>query len=74
MGGVIKPFVSKIADLFSRPTALAGSVMLLAIGFAVTAGSKTVSSVAAGSVLATMGGTGVDVGKSVVLTLGCMFP
>ena len=31
---------------------------------AVTAGSHSVTAVAAGSVLATMGGTGVDVGKS----------
>jgi hypothetical protein len=30
---------------------------------AVTAGSHSVTAVAAGSVLATMGGTGVDVGK-----------
>jgi hypothetical protein len=96
MGGVIKPFVSKvsssspdsvlflfdrrvsleticvfdlfdfdqIADLFSRPSALAGSVILLAIGMMVTAVSKDVHTVAAGSVLSTMGGTGVDVGQS----------
>lgn len=52
-----------MADLFSRPSALAGSVILLAVGMAVTAGSHSVTAVAAGSVLATMGGTGVDVGK-----------
>jgi hypothetical protein len=100
MGGVIKPFVSKvssllrlsvlvpsgrchwpettfvfdlfdfdqIADLFSRPSALAGSVILLAIGMMVTAVSKDVHTVAAGSVLSTMGGTGVDVGQSTTST------
>lgn len=51
-----------MADLFSRPSALAGSVLLLALGMMVTALSKTVTAVAAGSVLATMGGVGIDVG------------
>ena len=57
--------LEQVADLFSRPSALAGSVILLALGMMVTAVSKTVTAVAAGSVLSTMGGTGVDVGESV---------
>lgn len=63
LGGVSKPFIAKIADLFSRPVALSGSVVVFVAGLICTAASHNVQTYAAGTVLTTMGTTGVNIGE-----------
>ncbi|KAJ7259894.1 hypothetical protein C8J57DRAFT_1639160 [Mycena rebaudengoi] len=58
--GIAKPFIARLADLTSRPTALAISVALYTIGYIVVASSKTVSDVCGGQVLYTAGNAGID--------------
>ncbi|TYJ52549.1 hypothetical protein B9479_006838 [Cryptococcus floricola] len=60
MAGVAKPFLAKMADLWSRPFALAVSVFFYTVGYIIVAASKHVSDVAGGEVLYTLGNTGLD--------------
>nr|BAK05769.1 predicted protein [Hordeum vulgare subsp. vulgare] len=60
MAGVAKPFIAKLADLFSRPWALAVSVFFYAIGYIIVASAQNVSAVAGGQVVYTLGNTGID--------------
>lgn len=60
MGGVLPPFWAKTADLLSRPWALLGALVFYTLGYAVTAGSNTVSAVSAGQVVYTMGTSGMN--------------
>ncbi|WVQ71398.1 hypothetical protein IAR50_000932 [Cryptococcus sp. DSM 104548] len=60
MAGVAKPFIAKLADLWSRPLALTVAVFFFTIGYIIIAASKTVSDVAGGEVLYTLGNTGID--------------
>lgn len=64
MAGVSQPFVAKIADVFSRPIAMALSVFFYAIGYAMTAGANGIQTVAAGQVIYTLGNTGISMSKS----------
>ncbi|OXG22594.1 siderophore-iron transporter Str1 [Cryptococcus neoformans Tu401-1] len=67
MAGVAKPFLAKLADLFSRPWALALSVLFYTIGYIVVAASKNVADVAGGEVIYTIGNTGLDFITSILL-------
>lgn len=67
MAGVAKPFLAKLADLFSRPWALALSVFFYTIGYIVVAASKNVGDVAGGEVIYTIGNTGLDFITSILL-------
>ncbi|KIR69855.1 hypothetical protein I310_06420 [Cryptococcus deuterogattii CA1014] len=67
MAGVAKPFLAKLADLFSRPWALALSVLFYTIGYIVVAASKNVGDVAGGEVIYTIGNTGLDFITSILL-------
>ncbi|KAL1689797.1 hypothetical protein GGG16DRAFT_93155 [Schizophyllum commune] len=60
IAAVSKPFLAKLADLTSRPTALALSVLLYTVGYIVVASSTSVNAVAAGEVIYTPGSTGLD--------------
>lgn len=72
MAGVAKPFLAKLADLFSRPWALALSVLFYTIGYIVVAASKNVADVAGGEVIYTIGNTGLDFITSILLV--SLFP
>ncbi|WVF72017.1 hypothetical protein IAT40_006829 [Kwoniella sp. CBS 6097] len=67
MAGVVLPFIAKIADLFSRPTAISACLVLYVIGYAVIAGSKNVETVAAAQVISTLGSTGIYFMQGIVI-------
>lgn len=50
---------SQLADVWSRPHALTLSVILYAVGYAMVAGSKNITTVVAGQVVYTLGNTGI---------------
>ena len=55
MSGVINPFWAKLADFTVRPWCLAISLLFYTVGYAASAGANTVSTLAAGQVLYTIG-------------------
>ncbi|KAJ7112838.1 major facilitator superfamily domain-containing protein [Mycena crocata] len=59
MAGVAQPFIAKIADLSSRPAALAMSVAFYCVGYIVVAASTTIGAVTGGRVIYTIGNTGI---------------
>ncbi|WVQ77958.1 hypothetical protein IAT38_000038 [Cryptococcus sp. DSM 104549] len=67
MAGVAKPFIAKVADLSSRPMALAMSVLFYTIGYIIVASSHTVNEVAGGEVIYTLGNTGIDFVTGIIL-------
>ncbi|CAO1634322.1 unnamed protein product [Parajaminaea phylloscopi] len=67
VAAVIQPFWSKIADLFSRPLALAFATLFYAVGYAVVAGSKTVTDVAGGQVVYAVGNSGLSFMQTLIL-------
>ncbi|WWC63938.1 uncharacterized protein I303_106544 [Kwoniella dejecticola CBS 10117] len=67
MTAVMRPFEAKIADLISRPAALAMSVMFYCLGYIAVAASKNVTDVAAGEVLYTIGTTGITAIMAILL-------
>ncbi|WVR04917.1 hypothetical protein IAU60_001929 [Kwoniella sp. DSM 27419] len=67
MAGVAKPFIAKLADLFSRPWALAFSVLFYTLGYIIVASARNVQSVAGGQVIYTLGNTGIDFVSSILL-------
>ncbi|KAJ7178614.1 hypothetical protein C8R43DRAFT_467113 [Mycena crocata] len=60
MAGVAKPFIAKIADLSSRPAALATSVAFYCVGYTIVAASTTIGAVTGGQLIYTIGNTGID--------------
>ncbi|KAJ7183589.1 major facilitator superfamily domain-containing protein [Mycena filopes] len=66
-GGVARPFVAKIADIWSRPMALAVSVSMYAVGYIVVASSTTINAVAGGEVIYGIGNTGIDMITSIIV-------
>ncbi|KAJ7575104.1 major facilitator superfamily domain-containing protein [Mycena floridula] len=60
MSGVAQPFIARLADLSSRPTALAIGIFLYAVGYIVVACSKTVNDVCGGQVIYAVGDAGVS--------------
>ncbi|WWC69773.1 uncharacterized protein I206_103716 [Kwoniella pini CBS 10737] len=67
MAGVAKPFIAKLADLWSRPVAIAFGVIFYTIGYIVVAASKTVADVAAGEVIYTLGNTALSFVQTILL-------
>lgn len=67
VASVCKPFISKIADIFSRPTAYLFSLLAYTLGLIIMASSSSVHAVAAGQVILTVGSTGLDIVLTIVL-------
>lgn len=67
MSAVSQPFIAKIADLLSRPAALAIGVFLYVIGYIVVASSKNVEAVVAGQVIYTLGTSAITQINGVLL-------
>lgn len=67
IAAISQPFIAKICDLVSRPFALTGAVVLYALGFIVVAASKSVTDVAGGEVLYTMGNTGLQLVQLIIM-------
>lgn len=67
LGGVSKPFIAKLSDITSRPWAYAVSLVFYVVGIAVIAGSHSVSYVAAGELLLTVGATGLDLVTDIIV-------
>ncbi|WWC85163.1 uncharacterized protein L201_000020 [Kwoniella dendrophila CBS 6074] len=67
MAGVAKPFIAKLADLWSRPFAIAVGVVFYTIGYIVVAASKNVEDVAAGQVIYTLGDTALQFVQTILL-------
>ncbi|OCF31471.1 siderophore-iron transporter Str1 [Kwoniella heveanensis BCC8398] len=67
MAGVSKPFIAKLADLFSRPFALAVAVLCYTLGYIIVASAQNVNSVVGGQVIYTLGNTGIDFVSSILL-------
>ncbi|KAI5476529.1 hypothetical protein MNV49_007539 [Pseudohyphozyma bogoriensis] len=65
--GVINSILAGLADLWSRPHALAISIGLYAIGYAMCAGAHNVQTVVAGQVFYTIGNTGITFLNSLLL-------
>ncbi|KAH9932758.1 uncharacterized protein BXZ73DRAFT_46749 [Epithele typhae] len=59
VGGLSSPFLAKLADIASRPVALSISVALYTLGYIIVAASKTVTAVAAGEVIYSIGSSGL---------------
>ncbi|KAL1412987.1 hypothetical protein Q8F55_000736 [Vanrija albida] len=59
LSGVVQPFNARVADLVSRPAALALALALYTLGYALTAGARTVAAVVAGQALYTLGTAGI---------------
>ncbi|KAK1925985.1 hypothetical protein DB88DRAFT_480303 [Papiliotrema laurentii] len=67
VGGVLPPFVAKLADIWSRPHTLALSVLLYAVGFAMVAGCNNVSTAVGGMFISTLGNTGITFMNSLLI-------
>lgn len=65
--GVAKPFIAKIADVWTRPAALATAVILYAIGCAMIAGANNINTVVGGQVIFTLGNTGIQLLNTILL-------
>ncbi|WVQ70460.1 uncharacterized protein L199_008687 [Kwoniella botswanensis] len=67
MSGVAKPFIAKLADLWSRPVAIAFGVVFYTIGYIVIAASNSVGDVAGGQVISTLGDTALSFTQTILL-------
>ncbi|OCF35666.1 hypothetical protein I316_02721 [Kwoniella heveanensis BCC8398] len=67
MTAVMRPFEAKMADLISRPAALSIAVFFYCVGYIAVAASKSVTDVAAGEVLYTIGTTGITAIMSILM-------
>lgn len=63
VSAVGKPVYARVADMTSRPTALASGLFFYTIGYIVVASSRSVQDIAGGEVLYTIGNTGMSFGK-----------
>ncbi|KAF7327597.1 hypothetical protein MKEN_00338900 [Mycena kentingensis (nom. inval.)] len=60
--------ISSMADLAGRPWAITFSVALYCLGFIIIASSKTISAVAAGEVINTVGNTGINLLTGILIS------
>ncbi|WVQ81948.1 hypothetical protein IAT38_004075 [Cryptococcus sp. DSM 104549] len=67
LNGVSQPFIAKVADIWSRPHALAVCVTCYAVGYAMCAGANNVSTVVAGQVIYTIGNSGITFLNSLII-------
>ncbi|WRT66816.1 uncharacterized protein IL334_003779 [Kwoniella shivajii] len=67
MSGVAQPFIAKLADLWSRPFAIAFGVVFYTIGYIVVASSRNVADVAAGQIIYTLGNTALSFVQTILL-------
>ncbi|GFZ47371.1 hypothetical protein JCM24511_05114 [Saitozyma sp. JCM 24511] len=67
MASVTQPFIAKVADLTSRPWAIAFSILFYCLGYIVVAASKSVQDVAGGEVLYTIGNTGISLLTTILI-------
>lgn len=68
VGAVCQPFWAKLADISSRPSCLAGAVVLYTVGYAVCAGSRTVTALAGGQVLYSLGSFGLSYLQTLIVS------
>lgn len=59
ISAVCQPFLAKLADLSSRPTAFVVSLAFYCVGFILIAASSNVGTVVGGQLLETVGGSGI---------------
>ncbi|KAJ2956538.1 hypothetical protein NQZ79_g7636 [Umbelopsis isabellina] len=67
ISSVGRPFIAKIADLTSRPTAYLCSLALYCLGLILMAACQNVNTYAAGSVIFTVGSTGLDLVTTIII-------
>lgn len=62
-----QPFFARISDVTSRPTTYTICLCLYIIGYAIIAGSSSVSHIAAGTLFMTLGNSGISILNAIVL-------
>ncbi|ODN80959.1 hypothetical protein L202_03072 [Cryptococcus amylolentus CBS 6039] len=67
MSAVARPFEARLADLASRPTAMTFGIITYCAGYIAVAASNSVTDVAAGEVLYTMGNTGIQAIMAIII-------
>ncbi|WOO76463.1 Siderophore iron transporter 3 [Vanrija pseudolonga] len=60
MSAVAQPFIAKLADLLSRPFALAAALVLYTVGYIMVAAAPNITTVVAGRAVYTLGQTGIS--------------
>jgi MFS family permease len=65
--GVANVAFAKVADVFGRPTVLAGSIVFFAVGTVVLASARHISSLSAGMIFYSVGNTGIGFATNLVL-------
>lgn len=60
MSGVSKPFIAKMADLWSRPGAMSFSVLFFTLGVIIVAAAQNITAVCVGLVIYTLGNSGIN--------------